>query len=95
MSIERKDVENIAHLARLHLAPADLEEVTRSIANILALIDEMQSVSTQGVVPLAHALETGTPLRDDRVTEQNRREPLQAVAPSVENGLYLVPKVIE
>lgn len=95
MSIERKDVENIAHLARLHLAPGDLDEVARSIGNILALIDEMQSVSTDGVAPLAHTLDTGTRLREDRVTEQDKRETLLALAPRVERGLFLVPKVIE
>ena len=95
MSIERKDVESIAHLARLHLDPSDLEEVTSSIGNILALIDEMQSVSTDDVAPLAHAHETGQRLRDDVASEADRREELQRIAPSVENGLYLVPRVIE
>lgn len=95
MSIERKDVENIAHLARLQLDPGDVSEVTNSIANILALIDEMQTVSSENVAPLAHPFEASQRLREDRVTETNAREELQRIAPSVEGGLYLVPKVIE
>lgn len=95
MSIDSKDVENIAHLARLHLAEDDLPEVTSSIENILSLIDEMQSVDTGNVSPLAHAFEVSQRLRDDVVTETDQRERLQSIAPSVEAGLYRVPRVIE
>lgn len=95
MTIERKDIENIAHLARLRLDPGDVSEVTNSIANILALIDEMQTVSTNNVAPMAHPLDARQRLREDRVTETDRREELQRIAPSVESGLYLVPRVIE
>lgn len=96
MSIDSKDVENIAHLARLHLADEDLPEVTSSIENILSLIDEMQSVDTGNVSPLAHAFEAPRQrLRDDVVTETDQRERLQSIAPSVEAGLYRVPRVIE
>lgn len=95
MSIDSKDVENIAHLARLHLADDDLPEVTSSIENILSLIDEMQSVDTGNVSPLAHASQARQRLRDDVVTETDQRERLQSIAPSVEAGLYRVPRVIE
>lgn len=95
MSIDSKDVENIAHLARLHLADDDLPEVTSSIENILSLIDEMQSVDTGNVSPLAHASQARQRLRDDVVTETDQRERLQSIAPSVEDGLYRVPRVIE
>lgn len=95
MSIDRKDVENIAHLARLRLDPGDVAEATNSIANILRLIDEMQTVSVQDVAPLAHAFEASQPLRDDEISESDQRAVLQRIAPSVDQGLYLVPKVIE
>ncbi|WP_462381488.1 Asp-tRNA(Asn)/Glu-tRNA(Gln) amidotransferase subunit GatC [Pseudomonas sp. Marseille-QA0892] len=95
MTLERSDVEKIAHLARLGLAEADLPRTTQTLNNILGLIDAMQAVDTDGVAPLAHPLETTQRLRPDVVTEENRRDRYQAVAPAVENGLYLVPKVIE
>lgn len=95
MSIEKSDVENVAHLARLHLQASEIEEVTDSISNILNLINQMQSVPTDDVTPLAHTLDTRQPLREDVVTESNQRDALQSIAPSTENGLYLVPKVIE
>ncbi|MEX2366608.1 MAG: Asp-tRNA(Asn)/Glu-tRNA(Gln) amidotransferase subunit GatC [Pseudohongiellaceae bacterium] len=88
-------METIAHLARLHLEPAETEDVTNSITNILALINEMQSVNTDNVLPLAHAFESHQRLREDVVTEVNQRDELQVLAPSVEKGLFLVPKVIE
>lgn len=95
MALERSEVEKIAHLARLGLDEADLPRTTETLNNILGLIDAMQAVDTDGIAPLAHPLETTQRLRVDLVTEANRREAYQAVAPAVEDGLYLVPKVIE
>ncbi|WP_028240261.1 Asp-tRNA(Asn)/Glu-tRNA(Gln) amidotransferase subunit GatC [Stutzerimonas azotifigens] len=95
MALERSEVEKIAHLARLGLDEADLPRTTETLNNILGLIDRMQAVDTTGVEPLAHPLETTQRLRADQVTERNQRDQYQAVAPAVEDGLYLVPKVIE
>lgn len=95
MAIERSEVEKIAHLARLGLAENDLPRTTETLNNILGLIDGMQAVDTSGVEPLAHPLETTQRLRADEVTEANHRDDYQAIAPAVENGLYLVPRVIE
>lgn len=95
MSIELVDVENIAHLARLHLSDEEKQEAAGSISNILALIDQMQSVDTDNVEPLAHAFDAVQRLREDVVTESNQRDELQKIAPETEEGLYLVPKVIE
>ena len=95
MALERSDVEKIAHLARLGLNDADIPQTTATLNNILGLIDAMQAVDTHDIEPLAHPLETTQRLRADQVTEQNRRDAYQAIAPAVENGLYLVPKVIE
>lgn len=95
MALERSDVEKIAHLARLGLAEAEIPRTTETLNNILGLIDQMQAVNTDGIEPLAHPLEATQRLRDDVVTETNRRDAYQAIAPAVENGLYLVPKVIE
>lgn len=95
MALERSDVEKIAHLARLGLNDADLPQTTATLNSILGLIDAMQAVDTEGVEPLAHPLEATQRLRADLVSETNQREAYQAIAPAVENGLYLVPKVIE
>ena len=95
MAIERSEVEKIAHLARLGLAENDLPRTTETLNNILGLIDRMQAVDITGVEPLAHPLETTQRLRADEVTEANHRDDYQAIAPAVENGLYLVPRVIE
>ncbi|MBB2495480.1 Asp-tRNA(Asn)/Glu-tRNA(Gln) amidotransferase subunit GatC [Aquipseudomonas ullengensis] len=95
MALERSDVEKIAHLARLGLNEADIPRTTETLNNILGLVDAMQAVNTDGIEPLAHPLEATQRLRADQVTEQNQRAAYQAIAPAVENGLYLVPKVIE
>ena len=88
MALERSDVEKIAHLARLGLTEAEVPQTTDTL-------DAMQAVDTTGIEPLAHPLEATQRLRADTVTEQNQRDAYQAVAPAVENGLFLVPKVIE
>ena len=95
MALERSEVEKIAHLARLGLDESDIPQTTATLNNILGLIDQMQAVHTQGIEPLAHPLEATQRLRADQVTETNHRDEYQAIAPAVENGLYLVPKVIE
>jgi aspartyl-tRNA(Asn)/glutamyl-tRNA(Gln) amidotransferase subunit C len=95
MAIELKDVQNIAHLARLQLSEAEQREAQNSINNILHMIDQMQAIDTTGVEPLAHAYEASQRLRDDVVTEQNQRDVLLALAPSADRGLFLVPKVLE
>ncbi|AEF23656.1 MULTISPECIES: Asp-tRNA(Asn)/Glu-tRNA(Gln) amidotransferase subunit GatC [Pseudomonadaceae] len=95
MALERSEVEKIAHLARLGLSDSELPQTTATLNSILGLIDNMQAVDTTGIEPLAHPLETTQRLRADAVTEANQRDAYQAIAPAVESGLYLVPKVIE
>lgn len=95
MALERSDVEKIAHLARLHIDATEAQEVASRISSILDLIDQMQSVETRDVAPLAHPFDAVQRLRPDIVTEKNEREYLQKIAPAVQDGLYLVPKVIE
>ena len=95
MAFDKTEVEKIAQLARLLISDSEIDEVTGRITDILALIDQMQSVDTETVEPLAHPLDLTQRLREDDVTEFNRRDELQLLAPDVEQGLYLVPKVIE
>ncbi|MFQ5486823.1 MAG: Asp-tRNA(Asn)/Glu-tRNA(Gln) amidotransferase subunit GatC [Gammaproteobacteria bacterium] len=95
MSLTRSDVEKIAHLARLALREEDIVPYTRTLSDILGLVEQMSAVDTQGVVPMAHPLDMAQRLRPDEVTESDQRDKFQAIAPQVEAGLYLVPKVIE
>lgn len=95
MALERKEVENVAHLARIAINDADATAFTAKLAGVMDLIDRMQEVNTDGVAPLAHPLEMTQRLRADVVTERNQRDAYQAIAPATEDGLYLVPQVIE
>ena len=95
MAFDKSEVEKIAHLARLQLSDSEADEVTVRIGDILRLIDQMQSVNTDTVEPLAHPLDAVQRLRDDEITEQDQREELQILAPNSQDGLYLVPKVLE
>jgi len=95
MSLDRSDVERIAYLARLAIDEQDIPAYTENLSSILALIDEMQAIDTTGVEPLAHPLDGEQRLRIDEVSEHNQREQLQSNAPATENGLFLVPKVID
>jgi aspartyl-tRNA(Asn)/glutamyl-tRNA(Gln) amidotransferase subunit C len=95
MSLDRTDVVNIAHLARLAIAENDIPEYARNLSNILQFVEQMSAVDTSDVEPMAHPLDMAQRLREDAVTETDQREHFQAIAPAVEAGLYLVPKVIE
>jgi aspartyl-tRNA(Asn)/glutamyl-tRNA(Gln) amidotransferase subunit C len=95
MSLSADDVAKIAHLARLAVEPGDSETLGRELSNILDLVAQMDAVDTAAVTPMAHPLEMAQRLRPDQVTEDDQRERYQAQAPAVENGLFLVPKVIE
>jgi len=93
--VDKKDVVQIAHLARLEINEKDIPEYVTNLTNILALVEQMNSVDTDNVAPMAHPTDAVQRLREDVVTETNQRERFQAIAPQVENGLYLVPQVIE
>lgn len=95
MALEKSDVEKIAHLARLHIEESEAQEVTNRVSSILSMIDQMQSVQTDNVEPLSHPFDAVQRLRADSVTETNQRDYLQERAPSTQDGLFLVPKVIE
>ncbi|MCH2356344.1 MAG: Asp-tRNA(Asn)/Glu-tRNA(Gln) amidotransferase subunit GatC [Alcanivorax sp.] len=95
MAFDKSEVEKIAHLARLHISDSEADEVTARIGDILGLIDQMQSVDTDGVEPLAHPLDVVQRLREDVITEKDQRQDLQTLAPNSQDGLYLVPKVLE
>jgi aspartyl-tRNA(Asn)/glutamyl-tRNA(Gln) amidotransferase subunit C len=95
MTISLSDVQRIAHLARLEIDATEAEEVRAKLDAIFGMIDQLAAIDTTGVVPMAHAQDVTLPLRADEVTEVDLRVTYQSVAPAVEDGLYLVPKVIE
>ena len=95
MSLSPDDVKRIARLARIEISDVEAQATQAQLNSIFDLIAAMQAVDTSGVGPMAHAQEVHQRLRDDAVTETNRHAAFQAIAPAVENGLYLVPKVIE
>ena len=95
MSLTLEQVRRVAHLARIEISDAEAESTLGHLNGIFTLIEEMQAVDTRGVEPMAHAQDLSQRLREDRVTEVDRREAFQSVAPETEAGLFLVPKVIE
>lgn len=95
MSLSIDDVKRIAHLARIEITETEAQSTLQKLSGILGLIEEMQAVDTSGIIPMSHSQDVVQRLRDDLVTETNQRELFQSIAPAVENGLYLVPKVIE
>ena len=95
MSLTPDEVRKIARLARLAVNEEDLAVYARELSAILDLVAQMDQAAVETVEPLAHPLELAQRLRPDEVTEQDRREQFQALAPQAEAGLFLVPKMIE
>jgi len=95
MAVDRSDIAKLATLARIAISDEAAEATAKSISEVLALVDQLQAVNTEGVTPMAHPLDAVQRLRADVITETNKREAFQAVAPATQDGLYLVPQVIE
>lgn len=95
MSLTLEQVRRVAHLARIDISDAEAETTLGHLNGIFTLIEAMQAVDTTGIEPMAHAQDVAQRLREDRVSEADRRDAYQAIAPETEAGLYLVPKVIE
>lgn len=95
MALIAEQVARIAHLARLQLPQDELARVTGSLNNILGLIDQLQAADTTGIEPMAHPVDAVQTLRADVVTESDRRDTYQRIAPAVQDGCYLVPRVVE
>ncbi|MEN9806224.1 MAG: hypothetical protein RL756_732 [Pseudomonadota bacterium] len=89
------DIDHLCRLARLELDTAERAAAEADLARIIAMVDQMQSVDTAGIKPLAHPLPAIQRLRADQVTETVDRSRFQGLAPAVEDGLYLVPRVVE
>lgn len=95
MTITVHQVHKIADLAKLNLNEETATMLSKQLESILTLIEKMNRIDTAHISPVFHSLETSLPFRSDEVTEKNQREAFQKIAPLVEAGLYLVPKVIE
>ena len=95
MPLDIEQVRRLAVLARIELTGPESERVRTELNGIFSLIEAMQAVDTRGIEPMAHGQAVTARMREDRVTEPDQRTAFQAVAPQVEAGLYLVPKVIE
>jgi aspartyl-tRNA(Asn)/glutamyl-tRNA(Gln) amidotransferase subunit C len=95
MSIERQEIEKLATLSRIAINESTITEVSQRLSSVLGLVDQLQAINTEGVDAMSHPMQATQRLREDEVTELNQREALQATAPETEDGLFLVPKVIE
>jgi len=95
MSLSLQEVKRVAWLARIEITDGEAAAAQGHLNDIFKLIEQMQSVDTEGVAPMAHAQDVVQRLREDKVTETDQHLLYQSIAPQVENGLYLVPKVIE
>lgn len=95
MSLEKAEIVKIARLAQLALDEDDIPGYAHDLSNILGLVEQMNTIKTNDIEPLAHPMEIKARLRPDEVTETDQREKFQNIAPDVDNGHYLVPRVIE
>ena len=95
MSLSKEQVQHIALLARLSLDEKDIDDVVEKLSSIVDCVHQLQAAPTDDVVPMAHPMDMSQRLRADAVTESNERDKIQQNAPNVQDGLYLVPKVLE
>ena len=95
MSLNLDEIARLARLSRIELSAAESAATRDQLNGIFILIEQLQATDTAGVAPMSHAMDLTQRLRPDLVTESDRRAAFQAVAPEVEAGLYLVPKVVE
>jgi aspartyl-tRNA(Asn)/glutamyl-tRNA(Gln) amidotransferase subunit C len=95
MALDKQTVCHIGRLARIHLGEADIDRYADQLSTILEFVEQMNRVDTENVVPLSHPQDRLLRMRNDEVTESDRRDELQSIAPATENGLYLVPRVID
>ena len=95
MSLTPQEITHIARLARLKTSPEEAESHATQLSRIMDLVEQMNSIDTENIEPMSHPQDAALRLRSDEVTKTNRREEFQAIAPDCENGLYLVPKVLD
>ena len=95
MALDKQTVFKIARLARIYVDEVDVDRYASELSTILEFVEQMDKVDTDNVAPLSHPQDRVLRLREDKVSEKDQRDVFQAAAPATENGLYLVPKVID
>ena len=95
MSLSLDQIARLARLSRIEISPVEAGQTRDQLNGIFTLIEQLRAVDTRGIAPMAHAVDLAQRLREDIVSETDRREAYQVVAPEVEAGLYLVPRVVE
>jgi len=95
MQLTPEDVEQLGRLAQLAIDDKQSQEILTQLNQVFGLIEKMQAVDTTGIEPMSHPQPDPARLREDLVTEPDQRDKFQQIAPRVDSGLYLVPKVIE
>lgn len=95
MSIEKGDIEKLSRLARINVSNDVADIVTDRVNDVLSMVDQLQAIDTTNVEPMAHPQDATQRLRADEITESNQRQVLMSNAPAQEDGLFLVPKVID
>lgn len=93
MSIDKQDIKNLAQLARIAVSEDQVNQVSEGLESVLQLVDQLQAADTSGLI--ANTEQPFQHLREDQVSETNQREALQAIAPNTEDGLFLVPRVLD
>lgn len=95
MSFDISDIKKIAHLSSLAITDEEASALSKNFEKILAMVEKMKESNTDNIEPLSHPFDTAQPTRPDQVSEQNQREKMQAIAPEVKAGLYIVPQFVE
>lgn len=95
MTIDSEQITHIARLARLRTDPEKSAYYATQLNRIMELVERMNAIDTTGIEPMAHPRDSALRLREDVITESNQREAFQAIAPAAEDGLYLVPRVLD
>lgn len=95
MALNTEDIKRIAYLARIQINDDEAAQTLKKLTGIMGLIEQMQAVDTTGIIPMSHSQDVVQRLREDVVTKINQRDAFQALAPATQDGLYLVPRVVE
>jgi aspartyl-tRNA(Asn)/glutamyl-tRNA(Gln) amidotransferase subunit C len=95
MIIERHEIEKLATLSRISIDEKTITDVTERLSSVLDLVDQLQTADTDSVQGISRPFQVSQRLRADEITESNHRDEFQAIAPAMDNGLFIVPKMID
>ena len=95
MSINKDQIKYLSLLSRMDIQESEINDVEEKLAKIIDFVDQLQSIDTDEIEPMAHPLNQSQRMRVDKVVEENNRDKIQKNTKSTERGMYIVPKVIE